>query len=225
MMGGWGTTARRLVVVVVLAATTGCGWPAPDREGTARPAAAPAAPPATLTIPPAPGGDPTWRWARPVDEETEAQVLVVKAVLDLMGTRHRAFVTGDVGLLPHVWDPASPSLEKDRRAIAALADAGRRYADEGVQVTDFEFLYREEALAVLRVVHSHGPQVIVDATGRVVEEGPGWPPTSSFWTVQDRGDGWRLLEWNDHRNPLPELGFVETADGWVPPAGWAGGDS
>jgi len=66
-------------------------------------------------------------------------------------------------------------LANDQAKYAEHVAKGQRWDDGGIVVLDVTEIRRvNENFVRLRVVTQHGPQRLVDATGKVVREGPGW---------------------------------------------------
>ncbi len=66
-------------------------------------------------------------------------------------------------------------LANDQAKYVEHVAKGQRWDDGGIAVLDVTEIGRvNENFVRLRVVTQHGPQRLVDATGNVVREGPGW---------------------------------------------------
>ena len=78
--------------------------------------------------------------------------------------------------------------------VEDLSDKGWRYDDEGPVVHSVSVEQRVDPLNVLlQVETSHGPQLVVDERGELVERGEGWPRRSEQYLLK-RGedDRWRI---------------------------------
>ncbi len=78
--------------------------------------------------------------------------------------------------------------------VEDLIDKGWRYDDEGPVIHSVSVEQRVDPLNVLlQVETSHGPQLVVGASGEVVERGEGWPRRSEQYLLK-RGDDdrWRI---------------------------------
>jgi hypothetical protein len=75
-----------------------------------------------------------------------------------------------------------------------LIERGWRYNDEGPVVHSVSVEQRIDPLNVLlQVETSHGPQLVVDESGEVVEEGEGWPRRREQYLLKRGDDGrWRI---------------------------------
>lgn len=75
-----------------------------------------------------------------------------------------------------------------------LVDKGWRYDDEGPVVHSVTVERRIDPVNVLlKVETSHGPQRVVDAGGKLVEESAGWPRRREQYLLKQGDDGrWRI---------------------------------
>ena len=75
-----------------------------------------------------------------------------------------------------------------------LVDKGWRYDDEGPVVHSVTVQRRIDPVNVLlKVETSHGPQRVVDAGGKLVEQSAGWPRRREQYLLKQGDDGrWRI---------------------------------
>lgn len=138
-----------------------------------------------------------------VPESEVPWVHVARAPWAVAEWRNQGFATVDRSLVEAAWAPGAPGSESDLAAVDALAATGRRRADDGLVIEETAAVWFTETEAVVRVVHSHGPERAVEADGSVVDLGPGWAPEEDWWhLVREPGGahfgvGWRLAGWYD----------------------------
>jgi hypothetical protein len=78
--------------------------------------------------------------------------------------------------------------------VEDLIDKGWRYDDEGPVIHSVSVVRRVDPLNVLlQVETSHGPQLVVDEGGELVEQGEGWPRLREQYLLKQGDDGrWRI---------------------------------
>jgi hypothetical protein len=78
--------------------------------------------------------------------------------------------------------------------VEDLIDKGWRYDDEGPVIHSVSVERRVDPLNVLlQVETSHGPQLVVDEAGELVEQGEGWPRRREQYLLKQGDDGrWRI---------------------------------
>ena len=185
---------------LVLAALAGVAWAALERPGAAAVLAGPvqasaqtAAPrpsgpratpvasgPATAAAPAEPGTAPTAKWP---------------AVLaDLDAIRAEAYRRGDATLLQGAYAPGAPAGDRDARSLAALVGDDRTV--EGLSLTPTMIAPVEVAAdrAVLRVVDTMAPHVVIQRRSGATETRAGRGEHS--WTVVLARSGTRWLVWD-----------------------------
>lgn len=75
-------------------------------------------------------------------------------------------------------------LVTDQAKYVDYVAKGQRCDDGGIVVLDVTEIRRvNENFVRLRVVTQHGPQRLVDASGNVVREGPGWKPFADIYEL------------------------------------------
>ncbi len=79
-------------------------------------------------------------------------------------------------------------LANDQAKYSDYVAKGLRWDDGGIVVLDVKEIRRVNPNFVrVRVVTQHGPQRLVDSTGKVAQEGPGWKPFADVYELVRTG--------------------------------------
>ena len=193
------TVAVAAAVLAVLAST---GWLA-VRWGSGDPGTAVAAASAPATSPaPATSSSPATSIAEPPappapspvgDRVTEQEWAGV--VLELYGTRARAFATASAELLGAVWAPDSAQRAPDEAHARSLADAGERLRGFAPSVADVAVLSRSPERVELQLVDGWSAYEVVAADrpdGPPLRTAPARPVAPVRVVLVRGAEGWRM---------------------------------
>jgi hypothetical protein len=102
----------------------------------------------------------------------------------------------DPSLLAVVYDPDCWCYRPEFNYLKRLKSDGWRFDDEGTVILSVDVLDRPQAdMVVLAVTNRHGPERVVNAAGKVVQRGDGWPKATTKLTFKRGSDGrWRLFD-------------------------------
>ena len=139
-----------------------------------------AAPPTATTLSPL-----------PVGEDLDAVVRALSTRVTQLARRP------ELAALDGIYDPEANVRPKVEAFVRNLIACGCRYDDEGTVIVSTSIVSRAASnVALVEVVTRHGPQRVVDGTGKVVEEGKGWEPRREHWQltrpVREPDQPWKI---------------------------------
>jgi len=157
---------------LVLAALVGVAWASVDRPDAG-----------TVLAGPAPGA------AVPAPTPLWPSILA-----ELDAARAEAYLTGDAALLQRAYAPQAPAGERDAQSLAALTGGDRRVEGLRLSTTAVSPLEVTANQAVLRVVDTLAPHVLVTRGSGARQSMPGRGERSWTVTLRRAGSGWQIWE-------------------------------
>lgn len=117
-----------------------------------------------------------------------------KVFREILGFETWVFEHPDMKQLDVIYTGDANIRPKVQGFLQNLVDKGWRYDDEGPVVHSVAVERRIDPLNVLlKVETSHGPQRVVGADGKLVEESAGWPRRREQYLLKQGDDGrWRI---------------------------------
>jgi hypothetical protein len=117
-----------------------------------------------------------------------------KVFREILSFETWVFEHPDIKRLDVIYTGEANIRPKVQGFLQNLVDKGWRYDDEGPVVHSVTVQRRIDPVNVLlKVETSHGPQRVVDAGGKLVEESAGWPRRREQYLLKQGDDGrWRI---------------------------------
>jgi hypothetical protein len=117
-----------------------------------------------------------------------------KVFREILSFETWVFEHPDIKRLDVIYTGEANIRPKVQGFLQNLVDKGWRYDDEGPVVHSVTVERRIDPVNVLlKVETSHGPQRVVDAGGKLVEESAGWPRRREQYLLKQGDDGrWRI---------------------------------
>ena len=180
-----------LAVAVVLVLQMQGRHPASEAVGTTQGPATTTPPPATTTKP------------NPPNAKGEDWLAIMS---DILTYRHSLYENPQPDLLDQIYDKRCPCYAQERAALQDLARKGWSYNDNGVKVLRAKLLGRaatNSSIVAVEVVSRSDKQMLVDGTGKIVEQKAASGPMKTPY---------QLLRGSDGRYHVTLIGVSQPAD-------------